>query len=101
MELYNIPLQEAQVQRLTVILSGQRLDIRLRQQYLGLFADIDLDRKIAVRGMLCQDGIPLIRHAYIGFKGLLFFADSQGTADPHFSGFNDRFFLYYLDETPV
>lgn len=65
------------------------------------FIDVFLDSQPIILGMLCRDRVPIIQLKYLGFQGDLMFYDKQGTSDPLFYGFSDRFILVYDDEAKL
>lgn len=62
-----------------------------------LYCDVILNETAPqAQGVLCQNLKPIVRYAYVGYLGDLFFFDVQGTNDPIYAGLGTRFLLYYL-----
>jgi hypothetical protein len=91
-----IPLAAAPAQDFTVALGNQSCRIRLHTRGGGLYLDLWLTDAPIVAGVICQDRNPLVRVAYLGFVGELVFFDTQGTADPDWSGLGARYLLAWL-----
>jgi hypothetical protein len=92
-----IPLQPLPAQALTVSLDSQPVQLTIRQRSTGLFADVYVNNGLIIGGVICQDRNRLIRDAYLGFVGDLAFYDTQGVADPYYTGLGSRYLLAYLD----
>jgi hypothetical protein len=90
-----VPLSPKPAQTLSVVLGGQNCDITVYQKTTGLFFDLAIAGVYLVRARLCRDYVSLIRQPYLGFYGEMFFLDTQGDADPEYSGLGDRFQLVY------
>ena len=80
--MQTVPLQPVPSQSTKVVLGGQNCQILVYQKPQGVFVDINAE--------------PLVSREYAGFSGNLLFIDSQGSADPSYEGFGDRFALVYL-----
>jgi hypothetical protein len=52
-------------------------------------------------GQICQNLNFLVRSLYLGFVGDLAFNDTQGTANPVYTGLGTRFQLVYLTPAEV
>lgn len=91
-----IPLQPVPSQTLTVSLASQSCQIAVYQKTTGLYLDLSLAQRPIISCVLCRNRVLLVRQAYLGFAGDLAFVDTQGSADPVYSGLGTRFLLAYL-----
>lgn len=98
--MMTIALKKAPLQQFTVLLNNQRCEIRL--YYCGftddLFVDLKLNDRIILQGVKAENGNRIVRYKYLGFSGDLIFIDSQGNDNPVYTGFGDRWDLYYMTE---
>ena len=90
-----IPLTAVGAQSFTVLLGTQQCAINVYQLSTGLYCDLVANNTDIVSTMLCLNLVGLVRSAYLGFTGQLFFYDTQGTSDPDYSGLGDRYQLVY------
>lgn len=90
-----IPLQAAPDQTLQAYLGSQNITLRLYQRRYGFFVDLYKDNAILRRGLEAKNLVNIIRDAYLGVAGNLFFNDTQGNADPTYDGLGTRFVLLY------
>ena len=95
--MLNVPLRPRPAQRMTVNLANQLCTIKVYQRSTGLYLDLYVDAALIVGGALCQHGNPLVRDGYLGFAGDLAFFDTQGAADPVYTGLGSRWVLNYLE----
>lgn len=97
-----IPLIPAASQQLGVTLASLPCQLKVKTRTTGLFLDISINDVPALDGVICLDRVRMVRDAYLGFPGDLFFADTEGRDDPTFDGLGSRFLLVYLapGETP-
>lgn len=97
-----IPLSATSNQTLNVTLGGQSCQITVDTKLdIGVFVSLWVDASPIVLSSLARDRVGLVRYAYTGFKGELFFADTQGTNDPDFTGFGSRYLLVYDSEATL
>jgi hypothetical protein len=96
-----IPLQAVPSQAVTVNLGGQNCQVNVYQKSTGLFCDLYVNNVLIIGGVICQNLNRIVRSAYLGFTGDLFFADQHGTDDPEYTGIGSRFLLYYLEAGDV
>lgn len=96
---YTIPLVATPSQTLTVQLGDQSCRINVRQRRTGLFVDLYVRDVPIFEGVKALDRCKLVRDAYLDFTGELFFADTQGTSDPDYTGLGGRFILVWSDGT--
>ena len=99
--MMTIPLRAVASQTLSVVLAGQNCTINVYQKSTGLFLDLYIDDAPIVTAVLCHDRVKLVRDAYLGFAGDLFFADTQGVSDPVYTGLGAEFQLVYLETSDL
>jgi hypothetical protein len=92
-----IPLQPIPSQIVSANLAGQPTQIKVYQKMFGLFVDVSVNNKLIIGGVIARNGVKIVRSAYLGFIGDLFFDDAQGTSDPTYTGLGSRFSLVYLE----
>lgn len=73
-----IPTLPTAAQSLTVQLAGQPVQLNLSTQANSLFADVYVNGSLTIGGVLVENDNPIVRSAYLGFNGDLFFHDTQG-----------------------
>lgn len=93
MKIYDIPLIPAPSQRLSVNLGGQAVDIALTVRLGRLYADVKVGGAWVVGGRVCLNKEPVVREAFRGFSGELYFEDLRGNDDPVPDGLGSRFVL--------
>lgn len=93
--MIEIPLQPVPSQRLSIILAEQTVQIALYQKPQGLFADVEVNGVDVTTGVICRNKVRLVRSDYVSFVGTLYFVDTQGLDDPHYSGLGARWGLVY------
>lgn len=96
-----IPLIAAPNQSFYVDLDGQNCEVTIYQKSTGLFIDLNADGTQILQTQICLDRVFLSRYSYLGFKGNLFFYDSQGEADPVYTGLGTRYLLAYFDQSEI
>lgn len=98
-----VPTNPLPFQELTVSLNNQACQITLRQEVHGLFMDLAVNNFPIILGVICQNTNPIVRNKYLGFLGDFVFLDSQGAADPDYTGLGTRFSLFYIpvEELPA
>lgn len=99
--MMTIPLQAVAAQTLNVSLSGQNCVINVYQKSVGLFLDLYIDDAPIVTAVLCHDRVRIVRDAYLGFIGDLFFADTQGVNDPVYTGLGAQFQFVYMEASDL
>ncbi|HAP27314.1 MAG TPA: hypothetical protein DCR74_17190 [Achromobacter sp.] len=92
-----IPLKPVPSQTLSVLLNGQNCQISVFQKSTGVYLDLYLNNSPIVSAVLCHDRVRLVRSDYLGFVGDLTFVDTQGHADPEYTGLGSRFVLAYME----
>lgn len=96
-----VPTQAVASQTFNVSLAGQNCEIALYQKSVGLFLDLRIDNVAIKTAVLCHDRVKLIRDAYLGFVGDLFFADQLGVSDPVSTGLGKQYLLTYLEASDL
>jgi hypothetical protein len=99
-----IPLQAVPSQTLSVTLNGQACSINLYWRgldYPHLYCDLYVSNTLIIAGVLCLNGVAIVRSVYLGFTGDLAFFDTQGSSDPEYTGLGDRWQLVYLEPGDV
>ncbi len=104
-----VPLQAVASQTVSVTLGAQPCTISVYQKVISvqdttgaiptvtpLFLDLYINGVLTVGGCLCRNTVKLVRDAYLGFVGDLVFYDTEGDADPVYTGLGSRFILVYL-----
>lgn len=92
-----IPLNAVPSQTETVQLGTQSCRLNVRQRRTGLFVDLYEQDVPIVLGVKALNQVRLIREAYLGFDGDLFFVDTQGSSDPEYAGLGSRYLLLWDD----
>lgn len=96
-----IPTQPVPAQTLSVILAGQNVQLLITQNSTGMYMTIFLDGNAVpmLAGVICQAENRIVRNAYFGFVGDLWWIDNSGAGeDPYYTGLGDRWELGYLTE---
>jgi hypothetical protein len=57
--------------------------------------DLSINDIVEFQGKKCHDRTPLLLNDKLG--GNIYFEDTEGTNEPHYEGFNDRFLLIFDD----
>jgi hypothetical protein len=91
-----IPLTTVPSQRLSIQLAGKSCRLAVYQKRTGLYVDVSVNDRPVLVGVLCRDRTKLVRGAHFGFPGDLAFIDTQGHADPDYSGLEQRFRLVWI-----
>ena len=94
-----VPLQAIPNQTLQVQLNNQNCTINVQQFAFGLFVTLYIGSTLIVASVVAQNLNRIVRDAYLGFIGDLAFLDTQGAADPVYTGLGNsgaRFQLFYL-----
>lgn len=90
-----IPITAVPSQNFTILLGTQNCALNIYQLSTGLYCDIVVDQNTIVTAMICLNLVGLVREAYLGFSGQLFFYDTEGTDNPYYTGLGSRFQLVY------
>lgn len=85
-----LPIQPVPAQTFQALLGSQNCQITLQQMSTGLYASLSIAGNPIISGKYCNDRVNLIRQAYLGFEGWLYFVDtapgSTGESQPVTSG---------------
>lgn len=96
-----IPLVATPSQVVNVALGGQSCTIKVYQLATGLFVDVYVNGAAVIVGVIARNMTRIVRNAYLGFVGDLTFYDTQGVADPDYTGLGGRFEFVYLEAGEV
>ena len=96
--MMTVPIRAVPAQVFDIVLGKQACTIKIYQKQYGLFLDLIAAGKPVITGVLCRDRSYIVRHEHLGFRGDMYFADSQGNSDPEHSGLGSRFVLIYQEE---
>lgn len=97
MSTFTIPLSATPAQTLSVYLGAQRCRINVYQRLTGLFVDLYVNDVAVITGVLALNLVKVVREAYRGFAGDIFFLDTQGADDPTYDGLGSRYQLVWDD----
>ena len=96
MTVLQIPLNATPAQTLNAVtLGNQSCKINVYQKRTGLFLDLYVSNALIIGGVICRDRVWMVQDAYFGFVGDLGFVDTQGLADPDYTGLGTRFQLIW------
>lgn len=93
--MLSISIEPEKTQEFTVDLAEQNCKIKICQLEMGLFLSLYVNDAPVILSALCLNEVKLVRHKYLGFKGDLFFTDTQGSDNPVYDELGTRFLLYY------
>ena len=92
-----VPLVPTPAQTLSINLGGQQVRLTVSQKAFGLFVDVYKSDVLVIGGVLARNLTRLVRGAYLGFVGDLYFYDTQGKNDPKYDALGSRYVLLYDD----
>ena len=100
--MLTIPLQPLPSQVVRTIVGNQSTTLTIRQLADALYMTIELDGKVILENVICENANRIIRDAYFGFVGDFMFIDNSGdnglpSEDPYFTGLGSQFTLLYLE----
>jgi hypothetical protein len=91
-----LPIQAVPAQTFQVTLGTQNCQVTIQQLGTGLYLSLSISGAVIISGKYCNDRVNLIRQAYLGFVGWLYFVDSSGEGlDPYYLGLGSRYLLVY------
>lgn len=93
--MLKIPLQTTPAQSLKVKLAGQNCELRVYYRFGSTYLDLTVGGVVVCTGAICRDRQNIVQIANNAFQGALFFMDMLGTSDPLYSGFGERWRLFY------
>lgn len=91
-----VPLQPIASQTLNVQVNGQSCQLNVYQKFYGLFMDVYSGGTLVIAGVQCENLNRIVRSLYLGFQGDFAFFDTQGSADPSYTGLGSRYLLLYF-----
>lgn len=95
--MQSIPLQAVPSQVVSVVLAKQNCQIHVFHKSTGLYVDLTVNDRRLISTRLARNGVPLVRHKYLGMLGDLMFIDMQGSDDPQYTGLDQRYKLVYIE----
>jgi len=96
-----VTLQAVPNQTLAVPLAGQNCQLNVYQKTGGLFIDVLINDEPIILGVICQNKNRIVRDLYLGFAGDFAFFDTQGEADPDYTGLGGRYQLIYIEASEL
>ena len=90
-----IPLQAVPAQSLKVKLADQNCEMRVYYRFGSTYMDLTAGGVVVVTGAICRDRQNVVQIAQNAFQGALLFVDMLGASDPLYSGFGERWRLFY------
>ena len=90
-----IPLSPVPAQSLKIKLADQNCQIRVYYRFGNTYMDLTAGGVVVCTGAICRDRQNIIQIAQNTFSGALLFVDMLGTSDPLYSGFGERWRLFY------
>ena len=93
--MIKIPLSPVPAQSLKVKLAGQNCEMRVYYRFGNTYLDLICNGEEIQKGAICRDRQNIVQIAQNDFHGALFFVDMLGQSDPLYSGFGERWRLFY------
>jgi hypothetical protein len=93
-----IPTLSVAAQSLTTALNGQSVRLEIAQKAFGLSTDVYVNDALIIGGVMIENDNPIVRSAYLGFLGDLYFHDTQPSGGPGIPSYTDlggRYALLY------
>ena len=90
-----IPLSKDQNQNFQIVLDGQNCTINVYQKDEDVYVDLFVDAEPIFYGLSALDRVGIKLSEYMNFKGQLWFEDQNGTQNPDYTGFGERYLFYY------
>ena len=94
--MLKIPLQQTPAQSLKVKLANQNCEMRVYYRFGSTYLDLTVDGVVVCTGAICRNRQSVVQIANNAFQGSLFFLDMLGQSDPLYSGFGERWRLFYM-----
>lgn len=91
----SISLDAIPAQQFQIVLGGQNCQLFVYQKDESVYLDLYVDDNLIFSGMLALDRVGIKPTEALNFKGQLWFEDKNGTENPQYTGFGDRWVLYY------
>ena len=95
MAKYIVPIDQIPNQSFDVELNGQRCRFEFITKGVFLYMNLSINEEEKLNGIICLNNTSLIQYVDVGFKGRLYFEDTQGNLDPIYYGLGDRWVLFY------
>ena len=95
--MLTVPTLAVPSQTLRATLGGQDCGVHLYARSTGLFCDVSLGGALVIGGVPVLHANLIVRSAYLGFVGDLAVYDTQGSADPVWTGLGTRWLLVYVE----
>lgn len=92
---YIIPINPIPNQNFEIDLDGQRCEFNFLTRGAFMYMYMKLNNESIIDGAICLNKVNLTNFNEAGFKGKIYFEDTQGDLDPLYWGLNDRWILYY------
>ena len=100
--MLTIPIQPVPSQQVLTVLAGQNCVINIYQKGCRVYVDLTSNGTTMCIACLAHNAVGLDAcNAYDGFSGNLYFIDTQGVADPQYTGMGRRWQLVYLTAAEV
>lgn len=96
MDISLIPIQAIPDQTFVVELNDKDCEIHLYLRYRYMYMDLKVDDEVIIQGQICLNNVNILQYNHLNFKGNFKFIDTQGTDDPYYSSFGERFVLAYV-----
>lgn len=93
--MLKIPLNPVPAQSLKVKLAGQNCEMRVYYRFGSTYMDLTVGGVVVTTGAICRDRQSIVQIANNAFSGQLLFVDMLGADDPLYSGFGERWRLFY------
>lgn len=91
-----IPLEKTPAQSFGIVLNEQECRISLYMRGNSLYFDLYVNNEPVYVGSVCYDRTDLTPYEYKNFVGHIMFIDIEGTNDPDYKEFDERYFLAYV-----
>lgn len=95
MTKYIIPIENVPNQSFDVDLNDKTYRFEFITKGFFIYMNLFIDEVKKLDGIICLNNVNLIQYDDIGFKGKIYFYDTQGEFDPVYYGLGDRWILYY------
>jgi len=93
-----VPTSAVPSQTFSIVLANQDCQIALRQNGANMYFDLAVSGTAVVTARIVRNKQRLLLDAqYHGFVGDFIFNDTQGDAQPFYTGLNTRYVLYYME----
>lgn len=96
MDLTLIPIQALPDQVFYIDLAGQECEIHVFLRGYYMYMDLKVDDVDIFKGQICLNNVDMVQYRNMNFVGNLRFLDTQGSEDPYYSGFGERWVLVYV-----